>query len=187
MKRSKLQTLFLRYFPHFLQYVHYFRYLMYHKYTVFAAGCYVGLPYYRSILHDLDKFLPKSFHHYAISFYDENGNQRYQPSDQLSFVWLDHQKRNKHHWQAWVLIREDGSKTPLPIHYPYTLEMVADYLAFSVSVPNALSATEYYLREKDNMILHPKTQVVIESLLMRYDDMDRKLLSNKEGGQCHVT
>jgi Family of unknown function (DUF5662) len=183
--KTKLLTLCLRYFPHFLQYVKYFKYLIRHKYVVFAAGCYVGVPYHRVLIHDLDKFGLKAFHYAALTFYDEQGNERYQPSDQYELVWLAHKKRNKHHWQAWVSIGDDGTIMPLPMDYPYTHELVADYLAFSATVPDSLTATEYYLARKESMILHPKTRSTIELLLMTYDDCDRQL-TKKEGEQCHM-
>lgn len=186
--KQRIRIIILRYFPHFFRYISYFRYVMYHKYIMFAIGCHMGLPYRCLFLHDMDKLNPKAFHYGALTFYDDNGNQRaYEETEQYQAVWLDHQKRNKHHWQAWVLIGDDGSIKPLPIHYPYAHEMVADYIAFSVSVPDSLSASEYYLRKKDHMVLHPLTRSTIELLLVTYDDMDRKLLSNREELQCRLT
>jgi hypothetical protein len=42
-------------------------------------------------------------------------------------AWNIHQKRNKHHWQYWVLIMDNGSIEALDIPEKYIKEMLCDW------------------------------------------------------------
>jgi len=95
---------------------------------------------WRGLVHDLSKFLPSEWFPYARFFYEPNGKGRtirdksgyYKPTDtgdaKFDFAWLLHQKRNKHHWQWWVLPEDDGAVKVLPMPRRYALEMWCDWI-----------------------------------------------------------
>src|SRR3972149_1962592 len=90
-------------------------YLLRHKWYVMIECFKVGL-FWRGIRHDISKFLPDEFIPYANFFYKKadkmkrDGTGYYKPTDTgdkaFDFAWLLHQKRNRHHWQ-WYLLPED--------------------------------------------------------------------------------
>ena len=100
----------------------------------------VGL-IWRGILHDLSKFLPNEIIPYANFFYGKKGSDikkgrdktgYYKPTDTgdkaFDFAWLLHQKRNRHHWQWWILPEDNGKIKVLPIEEPYLTEMICDWI-----------------------------------------------------------
>jgi hypothetical protein len=54
---------------------------------------------------------------------------------------------------------------PLPMTREYILEMIADWKGASRAL-NGLPASEWYKKNKDNMILHPDTRNYIEKILL---------------------
>ena len=104
--------------------MYHFKYLSYvlrHKWYVFVECCKLGTPL-RGILHDLSKFLPSEWFPYARHFYGNLPNwddvKRICPTyqykntkqgnkDLFDIAWLLHQKRNKHHWQYWLLLEDN--------------------------------------------------------------------------------
>ena len=145
----------------------YLKYLINHKYNVFVAGFVLNVPILRLILHDISKFRPYEFVAYARAFYDRDGKPQRSYSYEFNYAWLDHQKRNKHHWQAWVILDDKGLSTPLPIPNTYVREMLADFMAMALN-PNSRSVLEYYESIKHNHILHPETQDTFEELCKEY-------------------
>lgn len=123
----------------------YLSYVLKHKWYVFYAGIKIGAPIHRLIIHDWSKFLPSEWYGYVEMFYGEsytelekkaekywmfleetreefNNNRR----DGFNKAWLLHQKRNKHHWQYWLLVNDknkNGFKLQAPdVNYgPYFL------------------------------------------------------------------
>lgn len=80
----------------------YLRYLLRHKWFVFQAGRMLGIPFLAA-LHDNSKFRPSEWFPYVASFYGKAGRT---PEVRARFehAWFLHQKRNKHHWQHWLLL-----------------------------------------------------------------------------------
>ncbi len=115
-------------------------YLIRHKWFVMIECFKEGL-YWRGIVHDLSKFLPSEFIPYTKYFYgptaDSTLNERsktdyYKPTDTgdkaFDFAWLLHQKRNRHHWQWWVLPEDVSGVKVFPIEEPYLTEMICDWI-----------------------------------------------------------
>ena len=86
-------------------------------------------------------------------------------------AWLHHKGRNKHHFEYWIDYtnkKEEGlvgHKMPLR----YVIEMVMDRIAASKVYKGSeytdRSPLEYYEREKDYILMHPDTRVLLEKLL----------------------
>src|SRR5438128_6450654 len=111
-----------------MKHLRYLRYLLRHKWFVFVECWKVGL-YWLGLIHDWSKFMPDEWFPYAEFFYGKNSKTvrdstgYYKPTDtgdaRFDFAWLLHQKRNRHHWQWWLLREDDGGVKVLPIREPY--------------------------------------------------------------------
>src|ERR1700738_4492504 len=103
----------------------YLRYVLRHKWYVFIYGRQLGIPWL-ALLHDNSKFRPSEFFPYAEFFYGPKRRPFAEAStygktyyweiewrlskegvkEAFDFAWLLHQKRNKHHWQFWLLVND---------------------------------------------------------------------------------
>lgn len=157
------------------RYLNYLSYVLQHKWFVFLQCCKFGIPWL-GILHDLSKFLPSEFIPYARYFHNPDGSPRqirdntgyYKPTDTgdtaFDFAWLLHQKRNRHHWQWWLLPEDGGGTKVLPIPEKYRLEMLADWSGAG-RAQGAPDIAAWYTKNKDKMTLHPATREWIETTL----------------------
>lgn len=139
----------------------YASYVIRHKWYVFIECCKCGMPI-RGILHDLSKLLPSEWFPYANYFY---GNNRSVAVDKaFDFAWLLHQKRNRHHWQWWMLPEDDGGTKILPMSYEARLEMIADWRGAGKAMrkPNT---NAWYFKNCKRIQLHPDTRYWVESIL----------------------
>lgn len=91
---------------------------------MFVECCRLGIPL-RGLLHDASKLKPSEWMPYANYFYggpwpDWNqakhqcpgypyGRTRQGVESEFDVAWLHHQKRNKHHWQYWLLVKDGSS------------------------------------------------------------------------------
>lgn len=92
----------------------------------------------------------------------------YKPTDTgdpaFDFAWLLHQKRNKHHWQWWLLPEDEGGVKVLPIQPKYRLEMLCDWLGASAAQGHGgdlESVAKWYDQNGHKMQLHPDTRAWI--------------------------
>jgi hypothetical protein len=122
------------------------------------------------ILHDWDKFLPHNFAAGAAFLFGDQLDIR-NLSD-WNQTCLRHFKRNKHHFQYWILIREDIPELgfqPLEIPEEHLMELLADW--FAAGKFYGLSAWDWYRRNKQTILLHDKTRAIIERYL---SDVERR-------------
>jgi len=148
------------------KYYKYLRYLIRHKYYVMVECFKVGL-YWRGIVHDLSKFYPSEFFPYANFFYNRDINNPYKRiyldnEIDFEFAWLSHQKRNKHHWQWWILLGDNGVTRIFEMSYKYRLEMLCDWKGASKAQGRNGEIKEWYKKNKENIKLHPNTRKWIE-------------------------
>lgn len=146
-----------------------FKKMFWHKVYVFDACWRLGVPFWRALFHDWTKYTPAEWHGYVKHFYNPDGSTHsirradgsYDPSAQpadFQSAWLHHQQRNKHHWQAWCVIGDNGQIKPLPIPFTYLLEMVADWIgagrAYESGEWNFLKTMEWWKVNGKDMVLH---------------------------------
>jgi hypothetical protein len=160
------------------RYIAYFKYLFIHKYYVYKFCRKLKLSVWQSVLHDWSKFLPIELVPYAKYFYNNDGTKRnirnpdgsYDPTKigkDFDYSWLSHQRRNKHHWQHWLLMNDSGSWYPLEIPDKYIKEMVADWCGAGYAKKKKLEVSEWYKENKSKMILHSDTRKKIEDLISK--------------------
>lgn len=139
----------------------YVSYLARHKWYVFVEACRLGIPV-RGLTHDLSKMRPSEWLPYTESFY---GPER-TPEVRAAFdrAWLLHQHRNDHHWQFWILQRDDGITETLPMPDSVRREMLADWRgAGKAQGKTAPDATRvWYLKNRSAIRLHHTTRAWVE-------------------------
>jgi hypothetical protein len=154
----------------------YLKYVLRHKYHVYRWGRRFGVGRWQLLKHDLSKFLPSEWFPYVNHFYGDRGESKkvrdetgyYKPTDTgdpaFDFAWLLHQKRNRHHWQWWVLPEDDGGTKALEIEYRYLFEMLADWFGAGAA-QGTPDSRKWYEANKGKMQLHPKSRVYVERAL----------------------
>ena len=143
----------------------YLKYLLRHKWFVLVACRRIGAPLWLGIIHDLSKFRPSEWIPYARCFYAPDGSKQYNEGDAFNQAWNDHQKRNKHHWQRWLITWDRGTTEPLEMPRRYVLEMVADWMGAGRAITGQWETAEWYQKNRDNIQLHPATRRLVEWLL----------------------
>ena len=121
------------------KYLKYLWYVIRHKWYV-GIECFKKGLYWRGLVHDSSKLFPSEFIPYARYFYgSKEGIKRgrnktgyYKPTDTgdkaFDFAWLLHQKRNRHHWQFWILPTDEEGIKIFEIPEPYLAEMICDWI-----------------------------------------------------------
>jgi len=151
-------------------YLQYLRYVIRHKWFVFVECGKQGL-WWLGILHDWSKFLPSEFIPYANHFHgkDKDGISQGRDStgyykagftgdNAFDFAWLLHQKRNKHHWQWWILPEDEGGIKVLQIHEKYRREMICDWHGASKAQGHGGYIAEWWNTNNHKMQLHTETR-----------------------------
>jgi len=136
-------------------------YILDHKLNVLIECWKEGL-YLQGITHDLSKFSPKEFFPYARKYFSGSAPTA---ADELEwkYAWLHHQRRNKHHWEYWVLNPNTGEAVPMP--RKFMLEMVCDWRSFSRRRGRKVKDTTLDLTDK--IVVHPDTRRELERVMNR--------------------
>ena len=146
------------------RYVKYFSYVIRHKWFVLVEGIKLGVPIWQLLLHDWTKFLLSEAVPYARTFRTSDGKARYAPDLAFDQAWNSHQKRNKHHWQYWVLIMDSGDIVPLPMPERHRREMLADWRGAGRALGKPDTAG-WYKKNREKIMLHPDTRAWVERKL----------------------
>ncbi|RKY28454.1 MAG: hypothetical protein DRP83_00710 [Planctomycetota bacterium] len=146
----------------------YLKYVLRHKFYV-AQACFREGLVIRGLIHDVSKFLPSEWFPYVEYFYGEKDKPNL-TRKRFDFAWLLHQKRNDHHWQWWVLSKDEGGRRVLPMSDAARKEMVADWFGASRAQghgglygPNGVKA--WYKSHRKKMLLHDETRKWVERRL----------------------
>lgn len=147
--------------------LNYLKYILVHKCWVWIYGRKVGVPLWNLFWHDWTKFFPDEFLYYRNTFYDsKTGKGQYLKTPDFALAWNLHQKRNKHHWQAWVLIWDTGVIEAIPMDTVHIKEMYADWCG--AGKMHGRSTKEYYQEFKDKIMMHPNSRLYFENLIEIY-------------------
>lgn len=165
------------------KYIQYLNYLIKHKWYVGIECLKQGL-YLQAFTHDLSKIFPSEYIPYANFFYGNNHNITrgrdktgyYKPTDTgdnaFDFAWLLHQKRNKHHWQWWILPEDEGGLKILEMPDKYRKEMFCDWIGagkaqghFSPKNDPLKETRAWWKVNNHKMQLHPETRKWVEGVL----------------------
>ena len=162
-----------------MKYLKYLWYVLKHKFWV-AYYCHKNNITWRGILHDLSKFSPTEFIAYTNKFYGVSNNIKsgrnksghYDPLSDKSFqkAWHHHTIYNKHHWQYWTVVSEDGNFVCVDIPEKYLIEMVCDWLGASRAQGNNNKNRhiKFYDENINKMHFTNRTRKDLELILSRY-------------------
>ena len=172
------------------RYIAYLKYVLRHKWYV-AHECFREGIYWRAFVHDMSKFLPSEFIPYAKHFYNSDGSLTvirnetgyYKLTDtgdaKFDFAWLLHQKRNRHHWQWWMLPEDDGGIKVLEIDKNDVKEMICDWVGagkaqgyVSPRDDRYFETRAWYIKNKDKMVLGTDTRRYIENIIFHCHKID---------------
>lgn len=167
----------------------YLKYVLRHKWFVLMAGLKLHVPLWQLIIHDWTKFLPSEWTPYVHYFYRKDlqeaemrqgmsdyGVLEAAPygvfiEDRFNMAWNLHQKRNKHHWQYWVLMNDDGPVWPMPIPDRYMREMVADWCGAGRAITGKWDVRTWYDKNKDKIQIRNKE--LVEILITQFETATR--------------
>lgn len=112
--------------------------------------------------HDKSKYFVQEYVPYDNYFY---GDRTDEVKEAFDFAWLHHIHNNPHHWQYWVLVRDEGTFHGLEMPKEYVYEMIADWWSFSWKSGNLYDIFEWYATHGPKMILHPNTRKLVDDIL----------------------
>ena len=167
-----------------MKHLKYLSYVLRHKWFVMIECFKCGL-IWRGIMHDLSKFLPSEWFPYVEHFYGTgkkgiNGERDktgyYSAGDtgehDFDMAWLLHQKRNRHHWQWWVLPKDDGTTKIFPMPMVYIMEMFCDWVGAgraqgrrSPKDDPFRETRSWYKANRFKMVFHKDTRLIVERLV----------------------
>ena len=149
----------------------YLKYVLLHKWYVFLECVDEGI-FLRGLVHDMSKFRPSEWFPYANHFYGRKVRDKtgyYKPIDTgdkaFDFAWLLHQKRNRHHWQWWVLPEDEGGMKILPMSPTARTEMLCDWRGAGMAQGFSNNTRSWYKENRNKMQLHPETRRWVEQRL----------------------
>ena len=95
----------------------------------------------------------------------------------ISYAWLHHRGRNKHHYEYWIDKLDQGG-VPHKIPFPYVVEMVCDWLAACRTYtkdPKYIFQREYewWSSHASNVKIHNTTKGLITKLLWNLAENER--------------
>ena len=159
----------------------YLGYILRHKYFVFIECCRIGMNQrdflalaWRGIWHDWTKLLPSEWYAYVEHFYGEWKDYLNPKEDFLcprailndfDTAWMNHIHRSQHHWQHWILYKDNGSIEVRDMPKRCVLEMVADWHGAGMAITGKKNTLIWYKKSKDKMTLSKNTRELVERLL----------------------
>lgn len=90
----------------------------------------------------------------------------------FDFAWLLHQKRNRHHWQWWLLYEDCGNVKTMPMSGEDIVEMVCDWVGagkaqgkFSPADDRYCEVRKWYAENRSKIILDSFTRTLVEMVI----------------------
>lgn len=120
----------------------------------FKADC----RYLCEFMHDQSKYNDDEYKAYDAYFY--GGNRSYEVVNEFNKAWLNHIHKNPHHWQHWILINDNPDEGEIILDMPdkYIIEMICDWMSFSIAKGDLNEIFNWYDEHKDYMKLSEYTR-----------------------------
>lgn len=159
----------------------YIKYVSVHKWHVMKAciklgkqqGC-LATMIWRGLFHDMSKFHPAEWFPYLEYFYGAwrdvlDPRRDFLPPKfidrNFDMAWAAHIHKNKHHWQHWILHKDNGDIVLLDMPISYTIEMVADWIGAGIAITGKDNTKEWYDKNKHKQKMSETTRMNVELLL----------------------
>ena len=135
--------------------LHYLTQFLSHKRWVWVEGRALGVPVWHLAAHDMTRLFPDEW---LASVRHAYGRTELSPAGMAASrrALERHQRRNRHHPQAWV---RRGEARAMPDRY--RREMLADWHAAGHR-HEAMSSRAWYLANRHRLPLHPETRAWVE-------------------------
>lgn len=147
-----------------------------HKWLVLKYCFSLGL-YWQGLTHDLSKYSPTEFMIGARYYQGSRSpNAMERKIRGYSSAWLHHKGRNKHHWEYWTDFAPNGQSHITGVEMPvrYVVEMFCDRVAacktYRKEKYQDSDPYDYYTKSEDHYMMHPKTQALLEKMLICLKD-----------------
>lgn len=148
-----------------------------HKYWVLHYASRLGYPW-RGLVHDISKFSPEEFFE-GVKYW--NGKRspilvaKY--LNGISYAWLHHRGRNKHHYEYWIDKLDNGG-VPQKMPFKYVIEMICDWFGACRAYEgntNNIFEKEYvwWCSRSEYVKVHNETKKLIHKImwnLKEYED-----------------
>lgn len=120
--------------------------------------------------HDASKENPDEYQAYDAYFYGRNRSN--EVVEDFNYAWLKHIQRNPHHWQHWILHKDNPNEPTecLEMPYEYIIEMICDWWSFSWNKGNLLEIFKWYDERKEHIMLNDSTRNKLEAILLAIHD-----------------
>lgn len=130
--------------------------------------------------HDKSKYDIDEYSAYDAYFY--GGNRSYEVVEQFNRAWLNHIHKNKHHWQHWILINDNPDEGEIILDMPRLciIEMICDWMSFSIAKGDMYEIFNWYDEHKDYMKLSERTRISVNGIL---EAIREKLLKSDVNGK----
>ena len=121
------------------------------------------------IAHDWSKGDREEYEPYDRYFY--GGNRSYSVVYEFNYAWLRHIHHNPHHWQYWILFKDDPNdeKRYICMDMPanYIIEMICDWMSFSFKTGNLREVVNWYQKHYHTIVISDKTRNTVDDIMKR--------------------
>lgn len=131
--------------------------------------------------HDRSKWSEAEYDAYDAYFY--GNNKSYEVINNFNRAWLHHIHHNPHHWQHWILINDDPKEGEILLDIPdnYIIEMICDWMSFSMKVGDLNELFKWYKEHSQYMKLSDYTRIRVDDILQRIkEEVDKGNNINNE-------
>lgn len=155
-----------------------------HKRWVFYYAHRLGYTW-RGFTHDLSKFSPVEFSE-SVKYWTGKRSPILIAKEKtgISYAWLHHRGRNKHHYEYWIDKLDQGG-VPHKIPFEYVIEMICDWLgacrAYEGNAKNIFNKEyEWWNKHSEKVKIHPETKKLITYILSTMKHFEDKGYNEKE-------
>ena len=157
-----------------------------HKKWVYHYAKALGYPW-TGIKHDLSKFSPVEFSE-GVRFWTGTSSPILEAKQiqGISYAWLHHKGRNKHHYEYWLDYLDDGGKA-MKMPFKYVIEMICDWLgaarAYNKVLDGNIFEREYkwWEEKKKKAMINSQTAWLISTILWNLKETrgtEKEVLAN---------
>lgn len=114
--------------------------------------------------HDQSKYSPEEYEAYLNWFYPIDGDESNRDEDEFNRAWSHHQRENPHHYQHFILVKDDGETIFLDMPEKDIIHMLCDWHSFSANDPQS-TAYNWYADNQGKMKLSDNTKAFIDRVI----------------------
>ena len=152
--------------------VKHFKTITHHRHLVRKHCFAVGL-YRQGLMHDLSKYSPVEFLAGARYYQGNRSPNNAEREDRgVSYAWLHHKGRNKHHLEYWIDYdtAKDGKMAGMKMPVRYVVEMFCDRVAacktYNGDKYKDSDPYDYYSKSHDHYMIHPESDALLRKMLV---------------------